>query len=183
MLKNLMRLLQILLISMLFIMPAAAQEAVEGEGIPRPRSASNPFEVTGLPLPRFASLGSERVFMRTGPGKQYPTTWEYQREGLPVEIVMEFELWRKIKDSEGVEGWVHKSLLSGKRMGIIRGEQPVDMHRKAEDGAQIVARAEPKAIIKIEECRGLWCRVSASGYGGWMERKYIWGVYPSEEFN
>lgn len=143
----------------------------------------SPFEVTGLPLPRFASLGSERVFMRSGPGKQYPATWEYRRQGLPVEIIMEFELWRKIRDSEGAEGWVHKSLLSGKRLGIVQNTGSLSLLRNASHDSAVMAKIEPNAIVKLEECEGLWCHVSASGYAGWLERKYIWGVYPSEELN
>src|ERR1044072_2296600 len=43
------------------------------------------------PLPRFASLDSDKVRMRAGPGSDYPILWEYHRKGLPVEIIEEFD--------------------------------------------------------------------------------------------
>ena len=75
--------------------------------------------VTKLPLPRYASLKTDRVNLREGPSKDHPTKWVYERAGLPVEITAEFEIWRKVRDSEGVEGWVLHSLLSGRRTALV----------------------------------------------------------------
>ena len=72
--------------------------------------------------PRYVSLGSDRVNVRTGPGVRYPVAWRFVRRGLPVEIIAEYELWRKIRDRDGAEGWVHKSLLSGRRTVVVQGE-------------------------------------------------------------
>ena len=60
--------------------------------------------VTGLPLPRYASLKTDRVNLREGPSKDHATKWVFQRAGLPVEITAEFEIWRKVRDSEGRGG-------------------------------------------------------------------------------
>ncbi len=68
--------------------------------------------VTGLPVPRYVSLKTDRVNLREGPSKEHRTSWVFQRAGLPVEITAEFETWRRIRDSEGAEGWVLHSLLS-----------------------------------------------------------------------
>ncbi len=72
---------------------------------------------SGLPLPRFVSLKPGRVNLRVGPGRDYAVTWLFLKSGLPVEIVQEYDNWRRIRDSEGTEGWVYQSLLSGKRTG------------------------------------------------------------------
>ena len=75
--------------------------------------------VTGLPLPRYASLKTDRVNLREGPSKDHATKWVFQRAGLPVEITAEFDIWRKVRDSEGAEGWVLHSLLSGRRTALV----------------------------------------------------------------
>ena len=85
----------------------------------RPRLADPVGSVTKLPLPRFASLKTDRVNLREGPSKDHATKWVYQRAGLPVEITAEFEIWRRVRDSEGVEGWVLHSLLSGRRTALV----------------------------------------------------------------
>src|SRR5919204_606278 len=81
--------------------------------------SNNQRKGSGLPLPRFASLRSDEVNVRTGPGTRYPVDWVFKRKGMPVEIVAEFENWRKIRDWQGASGWVHQSLLTGKRSFII----------------------------------------------------------------
>src|ERR1700757_4096765 len=81
--------------------------------------SNNQRKGSGLPLPRFASLRSDEVNVRTGPGTRYPVDWVFKRKGMPVEIVAEFENWRKNRDLQGASGWVHQSLLTGKRSFLI----------------------------------------------------------------
>ena len=133
----------------------------------------------GLPLPRFVALKSDLVNLRAGPGDRYPIEWVFTRRDLPVEIVAEFEHWRKIRDSEGTEGWVHQRMLAGKRSVMIKGEvRP--LLATPEPGAPIVARAEPGVIARLQECKGSWCRIEAAKLTGWLRRDQLWGVYPSE---
>src|SRR5262245_18188433 len=61
---------------------------------------------SGLPLPRFVSLKADKVNVRRGPASEHQVAWVFQRRGLPVEIVAEFENWRRIRDNDGEEGWV-----------------------------------------------------------------------------
>lgn len=156
----------------MYVSPARAQD-----------SDNSAYAVTGLPIPRFVSFASDKIFMRTGPGQKYPLVWEYNRKNLPVEIILEFDVWRKIRDYEGAEGWVHKSLLSGKRFVMVRSEEPIAMLRKPEDSARTMARIENGAIAALETCDAEWCEVKAQGYSGWVQRKFLWGVYDTEQFN
>ena len=89
-------------------------------GVSGAETEKDAFRSTPYPLPRYVSLASDQVYVRAGPGSRYPIQWEFRKKGLPVEIVLEFDTWRKIKDYEGQEGWVHQSLLSGRRTGLIR---------------------------------------------------------------
>ena len=75
---------------------------------------------SGLPVPRFVSIKADRVNVRGGPDKDHDVAWIYTRVGWPVEITAEFENWRRIRDSDGSEGWVYHSLLSGKRMAAVQ---------------------------------------------------------------
>jgi len=134
---------------------------------------------TGLKLPRFASLKSAEVNLRTGPGTRYPVEWVLTYRNMPVEIVGEFDAWRKVRDWRGSEGWVHRSMLSSRRWAMVRkGLQP--LRRAPEPTAPLVARIEPKAIGRVLECRKIWCRIDFSGFEGWMRRVQFWGVYPNE---
>ncbi len=130
-------------------------------------------------LPRFASLRSDKVNLRAGPGKQYPVEWVFLRRALPVEIVAEYGQWRKIRDIDGSEGWVHRSLLSSKRWVMIAGAVRT-LRRKPEPDAAPVLRAEPGVLARLLSCRGAWCRVEIAEREGWLLRDQIWGVYPAE---
>jgi SH3-like domain-containing protein len=132
-----------------------------------------------LPVPRFVSLRSDPVNVRTGPGERYPIDWVFNRKDLPVEIVAEFENWRKIRDVEGAEGWVHQRMLVGRRSILVR-DKIRELHRKPQPEAEVVARLEPNVIAKLIECQGPWCRVEAQGIAGWLRRGEVWGVYPNE---
>lgn len=144
---------------------------------------SDRFRATDLPLPRFVSLHADKVHARTGPGIRYPVRWTYVRKGLPVEIVREFEAWRKIRDRDGGEGWVHRSLISGYRTVMATGDENTGMHKDASGQSPVIARVEPGAILDVEECEGGWCRISSQGFEGWVSRKFLWGIYENEELN
>ncbi len=133
---------------------------------------------TGLPLPRFVSLAAEPANVRTGPGVRYPIEWVFKRKGLPVEIIAEYELWRKIRDSDDAVGWVHKRLLSGRRTVLVGGDSMQVLLEQPETGAKTVTLAEPGVVARLLECRGLWCRIDAAGREGWIPRASLWGVAP-----
>lgn len=140
---------------------------------------------TGLPLPRFVSLKSNDVNVRRGPGQEYEVAFTFVREGLPVEITQEFDNWRKIRDSDGAEGWVFHSLLSGERTAQVAPWDkagPFPAYFKADAQSAVVAYLEPKVIASVEGCTGSWCAISVKGYEGWIEQERLWGVYPNEEF-
>jgi SH3-like domain-containing protein len=146
---------------------------------------------TGLPVPRYVSLKTDRVNLREGPSKDNRTAWVYQRAGLPVEIVAEYETWRRIRDSEGTEGWVLHSLLSGRRTALVMPwakdqTAPIALLAEAGDGSGTVARLQPGVIVNVKSCTSTWCRVvvvidNARDVDGYIHQDKLWGVYPDEK--
>ncbi len=140
-------------------------------------------DTTALPLPRYASLRSNAVNLHVGPGNNYPVEWQYLRQGLPVEIIAEFDTWRQIRDWQGTQGWVHKSLLSGRRtVWILDKIRP--LRRDPDEKAKIIAQIEPGVIGKSLECQGNWCKIEIKSeqktFRGWIKRRCLWGIYPNE---
>jgi SH3-like domain-containing protein len=145
---------------------------------------------TGLPVPRYVSLKTDRVNLREGPSKDHRTAWVFQRAGLPVEIIAEYETWRRIRDAEGTEGWVLHSLLSGRRTALAmpwaKGNQPpISLFDRADEKSGVVAHLQPGVITNIKGCDGRWCRVMIAMEGardvdGYIQQEKLWGVYPNE---
>ncbi len=142
--------------------------------------------VSGLPMPRFVSLKADKVAIRRGPAKNHEVRWVYQRSGLPVEVIAEFENWRRIRDSDGSDGWVYHSLLSGRRTGVVTAKSKDDLvpvHADGDAKSAIVAMLEPGVLGSVRRCNRSWCRISLRGADGWIEQVRLWGVYPNEVVN
>jgi len=139
--------------------------------------------VTGLPIPRYVSLKPNDTPMREGPSKEHQIKWVFKRDGLPVEITAEFENWRRVRDSEGAEGWVYHSRLVSKRTALVApwSKQTVlPLHDGPGDASGLVARLQPNVLTFVETCNGKWCRVNVEGTRGWIKQDQLWGVYPNE---
>lgn len=135
---------------------------------------------SGLPIPRFVTLRADKVNVRAGPGTGYPIEWVLERRGMPVEVVQEKDFWRKVRDIQGTEGWVHQALLSPRRGAIIKGAVRT-LRREPREDSPAVARAEPDVIGQLLQCKDAWCRIEVSGLRGWLKRTEFWGVYPNEK--
>lgn len=152
--------------------------------LPKDANAGLTGTASGLPVPRFVSLKSDHVNVRGGPTKDNDVAWIYTRSGLPVEITAEFENWRRIRDSEGAEGWVYHSLLSGRRTAVVTSkskDELTPLYDHADPGSAVEARLEAGVVASVRKCSGNWCRISGSGFDGWIEQERLWGVYPDEK--
>ena len=139
---------------------------------------------SGLPLPRYVSLKSDHVNVRAGPTKDNDVAWVYTRSGLPVEITAEFENWRRVRDSEGAEGWVYHSLLSGKRTAMVlpkSKEELVPLFESADIESAVAARLQSGVLGALKSCNGNWCQFSGKGFEGYIRQERLWGAYPNEK--
>lgn len=158
--------------------PALAADGAEPAEAPNEQAAGKP---DGLPLPRFVSLRASSVNLRVGPSARYPIEWIYTRRNLPVEIIAEFDTWRRIKDPAGTEGWVHSTMLSGRRTAMVTGgNRPLT--RTPDEKGELAATLEAGVVVNVEKCpQGqAVCQVETAGIEGWVRREALWGVYPGE---
>jgi len=142
--------------------------------------------VTGLPLPRFVSLKSNEVNVRRGAGTEHDVMWSYHRAGLPVEIIAEWDNWRRIRDADGADGWVFHRLLQSKRTALVApwsNEPALPLRRAADPDAPVVAQLQPKVLANVAACDGTWCRIGGDGFDGFIEQEKLFGVYPGEQFD
>jgi len=136
---------------------------------------------SGLPLPRFASVKGPRAPVRSGPSARYPVAWVYQAGGLPVEVLAEFEQWRRIRDADGDEGWIRSDRLSGWRTAQIPpGGRPLPLRPAPERSSKPLAMLAPGVVARVLSCSGQWCRIHVDAYEGWVAQSALWGVYAGE---
>jgi SH3-like domain-containing protein len=138
--------------------------------------------VTNLPIPRFVSLKTGEGNVRRGPSLTHRIDWVFTRRGMPLEVIGEFGHWRQVRDRDGVGGWVHYTLLSGARTGLVETDLAA-LYSRADQSAAVNARLEAGVIVSIENCARDWCRVRVEGLKGWMVKSVLWGVRPDEVFD
>lgn len=140
-----------------------------------------------LPVPRFVSLKSDKVNVRRGPSSDQAIVWVFSRAGLPVEVIAESENWRRVRDSEGADGWVFHSLLSGRRTVLIspwtKGGESVPLYASRSTNSHAVASLQAGVLGNVTSCDGEWCQLSIDTYSGYVQQDKLWGVYRGEQVN
>jgi len=129
---------------------------------------------SGFAVPRYVSLKVGRANGRVGPSTKHKILWQYRRKGLPLIVVAETDTWRKVRDIKGDESWVHRPALSGIRNVITTEEATI--HKNASVNAETMALTEKDTLLRLEECRKNWCKVSYEKIQGWIQRSEVWGA-------
>lgn len=133
--------------------------------------------------PYWASIASGQAMTHTGPGRNYPNVWLYQRRDLPVRVVKKYENWRLIEDPDGAQGWMLVSMLSDRRTAIIKGGEPRSIHSSPDDGAKVQYQAEHGVVGRISKCRDDWCRIEIGNRRGYVHISDLWGVTKGDVVN
>ena len=136
-------------------------------------------QVTNLPIPRYVSLKAKETNVRRGPSLSHKIDWVYKRENIPLEIYAEYENWRKVRDFEGLGGWIHYTLLSGIRYVLVE-DKLLEMRLLPSIESQVIARVPQHNIAALDKCNIDWCKIVDDGYKGWVLKSGIWGVYENE---
>lgn len=133
----------------------------------------------GVETPYFASIRADEANVRTGPSVRYPIQWVYKKRNWPVKVTATFENWRKISDINGEVGWIHESLLTGRRNTIIQANGVQELYRLPMRNSSVTAVAENGVVASLLECKKMWCKIVVDDNKGWVESKYLWGAEES----
>lgn len=130
--------------------------------------------------PYWASISAGKALMRTGPGRNYPATWLYQRADLPIRVIETYPNWRKVEDPDGEKGWMLQRLLSDRRTAIVRGSAAQPLYEQPDERSKMLYRAEPGVVGRVSKCGGGWCRFAVGSRQAYIRTGGIWGVEPGE---
>jgi SH3-like domain-containing protein len=133
--------------------------------------------------PYWASIASGQAMTHTGPGRNYPNVWLYQRRDLPVRVVKKYDNWRLIQDPDGAQGWMLVTMLSDRRTAIVKPGEPRPIRVSPSGGAKPVYMAEPGVVGRINKCGDGWCRIEIGSRKGYVSTSDIWGVGEAEVVN
>lgn len=131
---------------------------------------------------RYVSLARSEVNMRVGPSFDHKIKWVYHREGLPMLVIAQYDIWRRVQDSEGTVGWIESSMLSAARTVVVVGKENAPLRDATRTDAHISAYIQPGVIARVQSCKLHFCEIVTAGAVGWINKKYIWGVDEGETF-
>ena len=139
------------------------------------------YAASKRPIPRFVSLRSNTIKLRVGPGREYPVKWILKRKGLPVKITAEYDTWRQITCHDGTTGWVHQSLLTGRRHLMATGLNTL-LLSSADRDAHGIAKIPAQKLMsfRLKDCQSKRCYVYISDRKGWVDKSQVWGLLDTE---
>ena len=130
--------------------------------------------------PYWASIASGQAMTHTGPGRNYPNVWLYERRDLPVRVVKKYDNWRLIEDLDGAKGWMLVTFLADRRTAIVKPGGPRPIRVSPDENARIAYTAEQGVVGRISRCSGGWCRIDMGNHRGYVRTSDIWGVSEGE---
>ena len=130
--------------------------------------------------PYWASIASGQAMTRTGPARNYPGIWLYQRRDLPVRVLKKYENWRLIEDPDGEKGWMLVTLLSDQRTALVKPGEPRPIRTDPNDGARVRYLVSPGVVGRVDKCGGGWCRIEIGKRKGFIRVDDVWGIRADE---
>jgi SH3-like domain-containing protein len=120
-----------------------------------------------------SAVSANKTNVRSGPGTNHEILWSVPKY-YPVDIVKISGSWRKIRDFEGDEGWIHSSLLR-KIPSVIVKVPLANIREKPGTNSRISLQAEKGVSFKRLRQQGKWLKVQhVDGEVGWIHKSLVW---------
>ncbi len=126
--------------------------------------------------PYWASIRSDEVNLRVGPGEDYQIRWVYRRQHLPLKVIRIKDGWRLVQDSAGNQGWMLSRFLTRERGAVVTGNGLAQMRESGDSGARLLWRVEPGVVGLLGDCSDGWCTFTVGDRRGHISQSLLWGA-------
>ena len=121
----------------------------------------------------FLSLKKNKVYVRYGPGKNYPIKYIYKKKFLPIKVIDKKDNFRRIIDHKKNSGWIHISQLK-KSKSLITTSKKI-LFNKPTKYSKPLAKLDIGRLLLTKKCNRDWCIVKTGEFTGWVSKDNIWG--------
>ena len=122
----------------------------------------------------FLSLKKDKVYVRYGPGKNYPIKYIYKKKFLTIKVIDKKDNYRRIIDHKKNSGWIHRIMLRKLNSLIVLEEKII--FKKSSKFSKPLAKLAKGRLVIIKKCKINWCRIETGDYIGWIDTKNVWGI-------
>ncbi len=123
----------------------------------------------------FKSVGNNPAVLYDAPTSKGRKVFIAPR-GMPVEVVLTYGAWSKVRDASGDLSWVESKMLTPKRHVVVSADK-AHVRAAAEDGAALVFSADKGVLLElVEPAASGWLRVRhRDGQAGFVKASEVWG--------
>lgn len=123
----------------------------------------------------FKSVGSAPAILYDAPSQKGRKVFVAPR-GMPVEIILTYGEWTKVRDMNGDLSWVESSQLQGQRTVVVRVAN-ASVRAIADDAGVPVFSADKGVLLELAAPAGSgWLKVRhRDGQTGFIKSSEVWG--------
>jgi SH3-like domain-containing protein len=124
----------------------------------------------------FKTVGAHSVILYDAPsakgGKLFVAP-----SGMPVEVMLSYGEWVKVRDAAGDMAWTEARGLSAKRNVIVR-VAGAKVRAAPEENAAVLMTADKNVLLELVDPEaGPWVRVRhRDGISGYVKASEVWGI-------
>jgi SH3-like domain-containing protein len=124
----------------------------------------------------FKSVGSAPAILYDAPSEKGRKVFVAPR-GMPVEIVLTYGEWSKVRDAAGDLSWIESKVLTHRRNVVVHVAS-AKVRSSADDAAALVFAAEKGVLLELSEptIASVWLKVRhRDGQSGYVKAVDVWG--------
>lgn len=123
----------------------------------------------------FKSVGAAPVIMYDAPSEKGRRVYVAPR-GMPVEVVLTYGEWSKVRDAAGTLSWMQSKALTPKRMLVVSAAN-ARIFNGADESSPLVFSADKNVLLEmLESPNNGWVKVRhRDGQTGYAKVGDVWG--------
>ncbi len=122
----------------------------------------------------YLTVTSDNANVKTGPGKNHPTSMELF-QGYPLKVIKKDGEWYQVTDFEGDTGFVHQGIVKKGDTVIVISDKSVNMRSAPATTGAVVADVERGVVLTKLATKEKWVQVRHSnGTTGWIFSTLLW---------
>ncbi|HEY4316053.1 MAG TPA: SH3 domain-containing protein [Herbaspirillum sp.] len=123
----------------------------------------------------YKTVGAAPAIMYDAPSEKGRRVFAAPR-GMPLEVVLTYGEWSKVRDSAGSLSWVQSKMLAAKRNVVVTVAN-AKVHAAAQETSPIVFSADKNVLLEVvEPAASGWLKVKhRDGQSGYVRITEVWG--------
>ncbi len=130
----------------------------------------------GVMAAEFKNIGATPAIMLDAPSTRGQKLFIAPR-GMPVEIIINYGAWTKVRDFSGDLSWVETKQMTDRKNILVRALN-AKIRSGADDSAEVVFSADKGVLLElVDSATPGWVKVKHSGGAtGYVKLSDVWGV-------